>query len=326
MPNLLKLPLILVAWLFAAPEIIAQKFEKYVQTRNAMGTTVGITCYAQDSAKVSHVLDQAFYLIDSFNRIFSDYDPQSENLRITASKPGTKIGISDPLADLLRKSMEIYEQTNGLFNVQMGALTHLWRSHLKQNKIPSRCKVRRNLKNAAPHLVRLNKDDTIFFRRKNIRFDFGGIAKGYIGDHIAKLLRSEQIHRFMIDLGGDLVLGDAPPMQEGWKIDVTWCDKIVAVHNCAIATSGPDYQFFVHKGKRYAHIIDPATGWGVTHFFGSTVVAPSGWQADAYASALSIMTKNEIDKFLENINTISAIIGRNNELFHSDNFFDYVIQ
>jgi thiamine biosynthesis lipoprotein len=129
----------------------------------------------------------------------------------------------------------------------------------------------------------------------------------------------------LIDLGGDLVAGEPPPGQLGWKIDISWCDKVVLIKNGAIATSGPDFQFFVHKGQRYAQIINPRTGWGVLDFFGSTVIAKTGWEADGFASAFSILSLDQSAFFLQRNTDIAAIIGRDNELIQSDNFSSYIL-
>jgi thiamine biosynthesis lipoprotein len=219
----------------------------------------------------------------------------------------------------------ICELTHGSFNVAIGALTHLWRSYLAENEVPPKKKIREFRKHLRAGSLQLIDKDRLQFDQNHMQLDFGGIAKGYIGDHMAKSLKDDGVHRFLIDLGGDLVAGEPPPGQLGWKIDISWCDKVVLIKNGAIATSGPDFQFFVHKGQRYAHIINPRTGWGVLNFFGSTVIAKTGWEADGFASALSILSLDQSAFFLQRNTDIAAIIGRDNELIQSDNFSSYIL-
>ena len=111
----------------------------------------------------------------------------------------------------------------------------------------------------------------------------------------------------MIDAGGDLVLGDAPPGREGWRIVIATFDgsraasekpgfsppnkrpRVLELANCGVATSGDLYQFLEIDGVRYSHIVDPRTGLGLTERTNVTVIAPNGTVADALASGISVL-------------------------------------
>jgi thiamine biosynthesis lipoprotein len=326
MLNLEKIIRMVVAFVLPAIQVTAQDLERFYLQVPALGTSVSIVCYTSDSTHAQLAMSNAFHLLDSFNAIFSDYDRQSEAMQI-ASHYTKKIAlpVSEPLFDLTKKAQKIGDLTNGSFNVAIGALTHLWRSYLAEDQVPPKNKIRKFRKHLKTGSLQLIDESKLKFGQKHMRLDFGGIAKGYIGDHMARSLKEDGIDRFLIDLGGDLVAGEPPPAESTWRITIPWCDKVVSIRNEAIATSGPDFQFFVHKGRRYAHIIDPKTGWGVLHFFGSTVIAKTGWEADGFASALSILSLDQSASFLQRNTDIAAIIGRDNELIVSDNFSSYVI-
>ncbi len=324
MLNLEKITGLVVAFALTTVTLVAQDLHRVYRERPALGTKISVTCYASDTLQVIGAIARAFDLVDSLNLIFSDYDPASEVMQLAANRQARQgVMVSKPLYDLTARALEITELTGGSFNVAIGALTHLWRTFLAGNKIPPWCRIRRYRRHLASGNLQLVEPSSLILKKKGMRLDFGGIAKGYIGDEMAKVLREEQIDRYLIDLGGDLVAGSAPPGQDGWNISIAWCRRVILVENRAIATSGPDFQFFVHKGQRYAHLIDPETGWGVSSFFGTTVIAKNGWQADALASAFSIMTLEESAEVLRRKTDIAALIGRDNELFQSDNFSSY---
>lgn len=326
MGNLVKIVGIIIAFASGPPQDYAQPLSKFFFERPALGSKATITCYTSDSLKASNVAKAAFMLLDSFDHIFSDYKNNSEIMRLTKSEPGKWIPISSPLYDLIKKSETINVATSGRFTIAIGALTQLWRRHLGHDKVPSKREIRRARRLANGKFYELSADSLAIKRkRQGLRFDFGGIAKGYIADQMGHTLREMGVSIFLINLGGDLVAGDTPPNQTGWKITIPWCDKVVNISNQAIATSGPDFQFFVHKGVRYAHIIDPTTGWGVPDYFATTVIAKYGWEADAYASALSILPLNQSREILELKKEISSIIGVGNELLYSKNFSDYIV-
>ena len=174
-------------------------------------------------------------------------------------------------------------------------------------------------------LILHEKESKIKIAKDNVRLDFGGIGKGYIGDQVGKNLEEQGINSYLIDMGGDLICGNAPPDQDGWLVRIPWLDHLIQIANGAIATSGPDYQFFVHKGVQYAHIIDPKTGWGVKDIFSTTVIAPEGWIADALASACAIMLPEKSLSVLENYNAV-GVLGIRGELYASDKFDAYIVK
>jgi thiamine biosynthesis lipoprotein len=107
----------------------------------------------------------------------------------------------------------------------------------------------------------------------------------------------------LVDAGGDIVFGDAPPNKKGWIVGVNQPEQAddllpekLQLHNISVATSGDVYQFIEHDGKKYSHIIDPATGYGVTSLRNVTVIANDGALADWLATACSILPINKAKK------------------------------
>ena len=122
--------------------------------------------------------------------------------------------------------------------------------------------------------------------------DLGGIAQGWAADDCLKLLRQFNINHAMVDAGGDIALGMAPPGEMGWKIEVPAPNgekKLLYLQHCGITTSGATYRYLEFEGKRYSHIIDPRTGMGLTHHTLVTVIAPDATTADAWATAMSVL-------------------------------------
>jgi thiamine biosynthesis lipoprotein len=127
-----------------------------------------------------------------------------------------------------------------------------------------------------------------------MRLDLGGVAKGYILDQARAVLASRGIARALIEAGGDLVVGDAPPGREGWTIDTpeatgAFAGRARRLTNAALATSGPSSQFVEIDGVRYSHVIDPRRGLGLTSGLVARVIAPDGATADALATALTVL-------------------------------------
>ena len=126
-----------------------------------------------------------------------------------------------------------------------------------------------------------------------MRLDLGGIAKGYILQQALGAMVPLGVTQALVEAGGDIVVGDAPPGRDGWRIDVAGSDAVFAARaarltNAALATSGPTAQFVEIDGVRYSHVVDPRTGMGLTNGVTARVIARDGATADALATALTV--------------------------------------
>ena len=129
-----------------------------------------------------------------------------------------------------------------------------------------------------------------------MKLDLGGIAKGYVAGAVINWLQSANTGSALADAGGDIACSAPPPGSKGWVVGINLPGKsnelmqqTILLSHGAVATSGDLYQYMEHNGKRYAHIIDPRTGYGVTFGRNVTVVAKDGATADWLATACSIL-------------------------------------
>jgi thiamine biosynthesis lipoprotein len=134
-----------------------------------------------------------------------------------------------------------------------------------------------------------------------MQLDMGAIAKGYAADKVLALLQSLEITTALVDAGGDMVAFGIPPQKKGWTIGINvpgqqekLLERKLVLSNKAVATSGDAFQYLLHEGKKYGHIIDPRTGYGVTFQRNVTVVAPTATTADWLATACSILTLEQV--------------------------------
>jgi thiamine biosynthesis lipoprotein len=268
--------------------------QRYEFSHPQMGTVFHLVFYAeQDSVAAAAVAARIFGRVDTLNAIFSDYLPESELNRLSdrAGNP-EPTPVSVELEDILRRACRYSKATDGAFDVTVGALTRLWRRafHLQELPDPARITAARetvdwrDIRFPGPGYVRLT--------RRGTRLDLGGIAAGYAADECLRLLRAAGIHRALVDAGGDIALGDAPPGAAGWRIEKPTLDPNVPetlfLTNCGITTSGATYKYLEVNGVRYSHIVDPKTGMGLTHRVLVTVQAPDATTADAWATAISV--------------------------------------
>ena len=263
-----------------------------------MGSPFMIVLYGNDSLQAVDLAKQSFKLVDSFNNIFSDYLNSSELMQLNASA-GTHsvVKVSLALLDILLLSKIAFEKSDGAFDITVGPLVKLWRSARKTNQFPSAKKI-----DAAKNLTGFNKliidtvNKKVTLTETGMSLDLGGIAKGWIAQKVIDFLGSKNITIALADAGGDIAMSAALPNSKGWSIGVNvpeskeeLLEKSLLIQNKSVATSGDAYQFIEHEGKRYSHITDPQTGYGVTFQRNVTVIANDGATADWLATACSIL-------------------------------------
>lgn len=278
----------------APPDSELKRFEA---TQPHMGTTFGIVLYAADDQTAEACFEAAFARVARLNAIMSDYDPDSELSRLSAASP-TKmpIRLSLELFTVLQHAQRLSEESDGAFDVTVGPLSRLWRRARRRKRMPSADRLSTARNAVGYRSLRLDTaQKTVELLQGGMRLDLGGIAKGFAADEALAVIRAKGVTRVLINAGGDVVLGEAPPKENGWKIGVAALERgrppsrFVRLANCAVATSGDAWQYVEIGGKRYSHILDPRTGLGLTTRSSVTVIAPTGMEADSLASAVSVL-------------------------------------
>ena len=282
---------------------------------NAMGTEFRVVLFARGEARARAVMAEALGRIRELDLVLSDYDSASELRRLTGAQPEAgAVRVSSDLMGMLLQARALHAQTDGAFDVTVGPLVRLWRRAFRQGELPSpeaiglaRQQVGMDL------LVLLPETSQVWPKRAGMGLDPGGIGKGYALDQAMALIGEAGIRSALVEGGGDLVVSGPPPGQEGWRIELDWGsdaspDRPLVLAHGAVATSGDLYQVLRLDGEAYSHILDPRTGWALIRGRRASVVAPTGAQADALASALCVAGPAGIDEFIEGVQGVEAMV------------------
>jgi thiamine biosynthesis lipoprotein len=261
-----------------------------------MGTPWRLVVYATDSLAGEFAIARVREQVATIERIASDYRPDSEINRLVGLPPGIFHSVSADLYELLTISRQLAERSGGAFDPTVGPLTKLWRRAIRQQTFPDSSSLRRARTRVQYGRIHLGLDTTVKVDRPNLRIDLGGIAKGYALDAAGEVLRKLAINRFLIDGGGDLLLGLPPPGEPGWTVRTP--AGILSASQTSVAVSGARYRYLDHGGRRYSHIVDPRTGLGVSHFATVTVIGPRATLADGLASAISVLGRRGSEDLL----------------------------
>ncbi len=263
-----------------------------------MGVAARIVVYAHDKDLAQWACSRAFRRIAELEDLMSDYRPHSELMRLCTEGHLTPVKVSPDLFFVLQRAVELSQRTNGAFDITVGPFVALWRQARQTKQLPTNEDLQRARQLVGWEKIHLDPvSQTVRLAVAGMRLDLGGIAKGYAADCALSVLSRFGLRRALIELGGDIVVGDPPPNRKGWRIAILdeggKPERFLELANCAISTSGTTEQFVEIGGRHYAHIVDPRTGLGLTKLVLVTVVARDGITADSLATALCVLGEKE---------------------------------
>ena len=274
-----------------------------------MGTYFTFTVYAADSEAADQAFRAAFATIRELDDCLSNYKSDSEVNRLSASSPHeSPESVGQHLGYVLQQSEHYSQLSDGAFDVTIGPVTKLWRRARRTHRLPSEDQLHEALAAVGYRKLKLGSDGrSVQMLQPGMLLDLGGIAKGYALDVALGKFRTAGIERVLLDGGGDLLVGAAPPGQSGWKIGIGDVegdpDRLASLQltHRAVATSGDLYQFVEIDGVRYSHLVDPRTGLGLTQRSSVTVIAPDATAADALASVVSVLGPERGVRLIESL-------------------------
>jgi len=307
--------------------------QKYLFEQPKMGSPFTITIYGNDSMAASAA---AFRKADTLNAVFSDYIDSSELNRLSAtSGQGRYVVVSAPLFTILQRSLEAARLSKGSFDVTIGPVVKVWRQARKRKVFPNADTLKAALQKTGYRYIHLDSiHQSVWLEKPGMQLDLGGLGKGFVAQAALNLLEEYGFHAAMVNAGGKIVIGQAPPGKQGWMIGINAPGEkeqilpgLLLLQHIAIATSGDIYQYVELNGKRYSHIVDPATGIGLTRSRNVTVIAADGTDADWLATACSVLSFRASLKLIRHFPGAALFVSeiRNGKIVHksSPHFSNY---
>jgi thiamine biosynthesis lipoprotein len=287
-----------------------------VAARPSMGTELQLSAWTGDAAAARAAFDAVFAEFDRLEALMSVWRADSDVARLNAAAGQQPVKVSQDVLAVLHDARQISEWTGGKFDVTFAALSDLWRfDHDQDNRLPDMAEVRRRL--PLIDYRRLEIDDvheTAFLRRPGMRVNLGGIAKGYAIDKAVGILRGRGLRDFMIQSGGDLYVGgtkDGRPWRVGIQDPRGAANRsfaTVEVSDRTVSTSGDYERYFMHDGRRYHHIIDPASGEPARGCRSVTILSRSAVFADGLSTGVFLLGADAGMALLKRIPDVDAVI------------------
>lgn len=292
-------------WVFIVSFILLGcKNDKAVQLiGEAQGTTYSIIYYSDENTSYKSEVDS---ILKSIDLSLSTYVPNSIISRINNND--TPVVADKYFMDVFNKAQEISSLTDGAFDITVAPVINAWGFGFTKKAEVDSAMIDSLLNYVGYKNIRFEKDKVIK-PAPPVMLDFNAIAQGYTVDVLAAFLEGKGLRNYMIELGGEVKTKGKKIDSSPWKIGIDQPNEtetngrplqaIIELENNALATSGNYRKFYIENGKKYAHIIDPKTGYPVNHnLLSATVIAKDCMTADALATAFMVMGMEKAKQFL----------------------------
>ncbi|PMC10874.1 thiamine biosynthesis protein ApbE [Hoylesella timonensis] len=271
-------------------------------TGQIFGTTYHIT-YQSDKDLHREIL-QRLQLVD---QTFSTFNDESIISKINRNEP---VKLNQMFIEVFDLAKTVSKDTHGAFDITVAPLVNVWGFGFKSGTPPTKAVIDSLRQLTGYEKVKLI-GSKVRKQDPRIMLDCSAIAKGYGSDVVAQYLRSRDVENFMIEIGGEIVVQGNSDKRLPWKIGVTKptddstqvnneLQTVLNLSNTAMATSGNYRRFYYKNGKKYAHTIDPKTGYPVQHnILSATVLANTCAKADAYATSFMVLGLEKTQQVLQ---------------------------
>lgn len=304
--------LVLLLFLIAGTVFIVrqQRITPYQHDTGLVFGTVYNVTYQYDRSLKSEIEAQ-------LRKVDNSLSPFNNNSIITKINRNEDVEVDKMFADVFTLAEQVSSETGGAFDITVAPLVNLWGFGFKSGLQPSKHTVD-SLKAIVGYGKVSLRGKRVIKRDRRIMLDCSAIAKGYGSDVVAAYLKGLGIDNYMVEIGGEVVVKGVNKQRLPWRIGVTKptddslqvnkeLQTVLNITDKAMATSGNYRNFYYKNGRKYAHTIDPKTGYPVQHsLLSATVIADNCATADAYATSFMVLGIERAKEVLARHKELSA--------------------
>lgn len=293
-----------------------------------MGGRFDITIVAKDSLEAEQSINEVIAEITRIENLISDWKPDSQVSQVNQNAGIKPIKVDREVFELAKRAIKLSEITKGGFDISFAAMDRIWKFDGSMTEMPSAEAIKKSVEKVGYKSIILDSvQSTIFLKLKGMKIGFGALGEGYATDKCRAMMIAKGINAGIINGSGDMSTWGKQPNGMSWKIGITNPfnpEKLLAVvplEQQAVTTSGSYEKFVVFNGKRYSHIINPATGYPATGLCSVTVFGPNAETANGLSTSLMVLGQKEGLILLEKHSEYSCLmITDKGKVIKSKNF------
>ncbi len=296
------------------------------RTTKLMGGRFDITIVANDSLSAEQNIDTVIAEITRIENLISDWKADTQISEVNRNAGIKPVKVSAEVFALTQRAIHLSVITNGAFDISFAAMDRIWKFDGSMTKMPTPEAVKKSVEKVGYRNIVLNaQNSTIFLKKKGMKIGFGALGEGYAADRCRDMMLARGIKAGIVNGSGDMNTWGKQPNGNDWAIGITnplHKDTIFAVvplKQGAVVTSGSYEKYVIFNGKRYSHIINPATGYPATGLCSVTVFGPSAEVANGLSTSMMVLGKVKGLQLIKRYPHYSCIMIGDDEKIFSQN-------
>jgi thiamine biosynthesis lipoprotein len=271
----------------------------------------------RDDSSMEHVF-AALDLVESLEAQLTIYRDDSEVIRINQQAGSSLVVVEERLFALLKQAARLYSETDGALDITSGPLSDAWGFSRRSGRVPSDADIESaRARVGMQHVTLDGANRTISFCRPGVSINLNSLVKGYALDRMAELFANHSVDDYLLHGGKSSILarGTQPGSHDrGWRIGLRHplrpAERLAEFILCneSLSTSGSGTQFFIRRGQRYGHIVDPRTGRPAEGLYSATVIAPTAAEAEGLSTAFYVMGPEKTGEFCAERPELAALL------------------
>jgi FAD:protein FMN transferase len=261
-----------------------------------LGSPFEMTVVATDTVQGNVYIDLAVDEVKRIENLISDWIPSTQISQVNHNAGIKPIKVDEEVYDLVGRAIKVSQITSGAFDISYASMDKIWKFDGSMKEMPTEEAIKKSVAKIGYNNIILNpKDQTIFLKTQGMKLGLGGIGQGYIADKVKDLLKSKGCKAGIVNVSGDINAWGTQVNGKPWTVAIVNPmnkNKIFAtfpLENSAVETSGSYEKFVTFNGIRYAHIIDPRTGYPTQGIVSVSVFAKQTEIADALATGIFVL-------------------------------------
>ncbi|MBF0123455.1 MAG: FAD:protein FMN transferase [Candidatus Omnitrophica bacterium] len=301
-----------------SPQSYPQNLKEYYEVRSYFGTSVWIHCFYDVSIDIADAVKKCWAKAEQMQRYMNVYgEPMEGSLRWLNSQGTQGVRVHEDVYKILKKSLLSSKLTKGAFDVTIFPLVELWKEAVRIGQIPDENLLKTVKDKVGYQNILLQEPNLVFLLKKGVMIDLGSPASGYFCDEVANILDANHIGHFMVDGGGEIFCRGKEKGERPWRVGVqdpfnkNNLVTTIELFDKGISTSGNYEKYSTIGDEKFAHIIDPRTGYPEKDAASVTVIAETTQLANELSTALCVLGAEKGLEFVRTLKNVEALIIEN---------------
>jgi len=265
-----------------------------------MGSRFDISIVASNPQIADQHIDEVVAEMSRIEDLISDWKTSSQISEVNRNAGIKAVKVDREVFELTKRSLYFSTITHGAFDISYAAMDRIWRFDGSMKAMPSEAEIKKSVtKVGYQNIVLDSVKSTIFLKLEGMKIGFGAMGKGYAADKGRELMEAKGVKAGIVNASGDMTTWGTKPDGKPWNVGITnpFDEEkyigIIPLKREAITTSGSYEKFVEFNGKRYAHIINPVTGYPATGLISVTVLGPSAEMANGFSTSIMVLGKDK---------------------------------